>query len=161
MADEIARANAPVSLIVIDSPGGKLEAMDTRLENAAYLERAGALLGFHTDDGITDSRWFLRQAGLGVRAGVSRERALEAMTIAGARMLGLQDRVGTLERGKAADFILLSGDPLSVYTRVEQTWVEGSKVFDLADPADRMFAVGGPGVFDGAAAHTHDGEEGH
>jgi imidazolonepropionase-like amidohydrolase len=161
VADEIARANAPVSLIVIDSPGGKLEAMETRLENAAYLERAGALLGFHTDDGITDSRWFLRQAGLGVRAGVSRERALEAMTIAGARMLGLQDRVGTLERGKDADFIILSGDPLSVYTRVEQTWVEGSKVFDFADPADRMFAVGGPGVFDGAAAHTHDGEEGH
>ncbi|HEV3050443.1 MAG TPA: amidohydrolase family protein, partial [Longimicrobium sp.] len=161
VADEIARANVPVSLIVIDSPGGKLEAMETRLENGAYLERAGVLLGFHTDDGITDSRWFLRQAGLGVRAGVSRERALEAMTIAGARMLGLQDRVGTLERGKDADFIVLSGDPLSVYTRVEQTWVEGSKVFDFADPVDRMFAVGGPGVYDGTAAHTHDGEEGH
>ena len=35
-------------------------------------------------------------------------------------------------------------------------------MFDFADPEDRVFAVGGPGVFDpGAAAHTHDGEEGH
>jgi cytosine/adenosine deaminase-related metal-dependent hydrolase len=92
---------------------------------------------------------------------MSRERALEAMTIAGARMLGLEARVGTLEAGKDADFIVLSGDPLSIYTHVEQTWVEGSKVFDLADPADRMFAIGGPGVFDGATMHTHDGEEGH
>jgi imidazolonepropionase-like amidohydrolase len=161
VADQIAASHAPVSVIVIDSPGGKLEAMETRLENAATLERAGALVAFHTDDGITDSRWFLRQAGLGVRAGMSREGALRAMTIAGARMLGLEARVGTLERGKDADFIVLSGDPLSVYTHVEQTWVEGTKVFDLADPRDRMFAVGGPGVFDGANLHTHDGEEGH
>jgi imidazolonepropionase-like amidohydrolase len=161
VADDIARAGAASSIIVVDAPGGKLEAIDTRYENGVALERAGALVGFHTDDGITDSRWFLRQAGLGVRAGMSRGRALEAMTIAGARMLGLQDRVGTLERGKDADFVVLSGDPFSVYTRVEQTWVEGSKVFDFADANDRMYAVGGFGVYDGAAAHAHEGEEGH
>jgi imidazolonepropionase-like amidohydrolase len=161
VADDIARAGAASSIIVVDAPGGKLEAIDTRYENGVALERAGALVGFHTDDGITDSRWFLRQAGLGVRAGMSRERALEAMTIAGARMLGLQDRVGTLERGKDADFVVLSGDPFSVYTRVEQTWVEGSKVFDFADANDRMYAVGGFGVYDGGAAHAHEGEEGH
>ncbi len=161
VADDIARAGAASSIIVVDAPGGKLEAIDTRYENGVALERARALVGFHTDDGITDSRWFLRQAGLGVRAGMSRERALEAMTIAGARMLGLQDRVGTLERGKDADFVVLSGDPFSVYTRVEQTWVEGSKVFDFADANDRMYAVGGFGVFGGGAAHAHEGEEGH
>ena len=161
VADDIARSGAYSSIIVVDAPGGKLEAIDTRYENGAALERAGALVAFHTDDGITDSRWFLRQAGLGVRAGMSRERALEAMTAAGARMLGLQDRVGTLERGKDADFVVLSGDPFSVYTRVEQTWVEGSKVFDFADANDRMYAVGGFGVFDGGAAHAHEGEEGH
>lgn len=161
VADDIARSGAASSIIVVDAPGGKLEAIDTRYENGAALERAGALVGYHTDDGITDSRWFLRQAGLGVRAGMSRERALEAMTVAGARMLGLQDRVGTLERGKDADFVVLSGDPFSVYTRVEQTWVEGSKVFDFSDANDRMYAVGGFGVFDGGAAHAHEGEEGH
>ena len=161
VADEIARAGAPASIIVIDSPGGKLEAMGLSMETGAVLERAGVLVGFHTDDGITDSRWFLRSAALGVRAGMSRERALEAVTIANARMMGLEDRVGTLERGKDADFIVLSGDPLSVYTRVEQTWVEGRKVFDFADPRDRGYALGGFGVFEGTALHTHDGEEGH
>ena len=161
VADEIARANASASIIVLDSPGGKLEALGFSNVNGRVLEQAGVLTAFHTDDGITDSRFFLRSAGFGVRAGMSRERALEAMTIAGARMMGLEDRVGTLEPGKDADFIVLSGDPLSVYTHVEQTWVEGNKVFDLANPADRAFAIGGPDVFDGAVMHTHDGEEGH
>jgi imidazolonepropionase-like amidohydrolase len=161
VADEIARSGAPASIIILDSPGGKLETLDFSNINGRALEQAGVLTAFHTDDGITDSRFFLRSAGFGVREGMSREKALEAMTIAGARMMGLEDRVGTLERGKDADFLVLSGDPLSVYTHVEQTWVEGIKVFDLANPADRGFAIGGPGVFDDGAMHTHDGEEGH
>ncbi|HEU0013685.1 MAG TPA: amidohydrolase family protein [Longimicrobium sp.] len=162
VADDLARARVPVSAIVIDAPGGKLEAMGTNMANAAILERAGVLVAFHTDDAITDSRWLLRSAGLGVRAGMSREKALEAVTIAGARMLGLEDRVGTLERGKDADFIVLSGDPLSVYTRIEQTWVEGRRVFDFANADDRKYAVGGFGAFrPGAAVHVHEGEEGH
>ncbi len=161
VAEQIAAAGVPSSIIVIDSPGGKLEAMDVSMTNGAALERAGAPVAFHTDDGVTDSRWFLRSAGLGVRAGMSRDRALEAMTLAGARMLNVQDRVGSLERGKDADFIVLSGDPLSVYTRVEQTWVEGSKVFDFADERDRAYAVGGFGVFRNNHLHVHHGEEDH
>ncbi|MGH9632591.1 MAG: amidohydrolase family protein [Bryobacteraceae bacterium] len=146
VADEIAAAKTPVSLIVIDSPGGKLEAKDTTLRNGAALEKAGVLVGFHTDDGITDSRLFLRSAALAVRAGMSREKALYGMTMANALILDLQNRVGTLEKGKDADFILLSGDPLSVYTKVLETWVEGEKVFDRSNPKDRLYAVGGYGA---------------
>ena len=146
VADEIAKANVPASLILIDSPGGKLETADIKFENGAVLEKAGVLVGFHTDDGITDSRWFLREAGLAVRAGMSRDKALYGMTMANAIMLDLQDRVGSLEAGKDADFIILSGDPLSVYTHVLQTWIEGKKVFDREDPKDRLIAVGGVGA---------------
>lgn len=148
VADEIAKAKVPVSIIMIDSPGGKLETLDLKYENGAVLEKAGALVGFHTDDGITDSRWFLRSAGLAVRAGMSREKALYAMTMANAVILDLQDRVGSLEKGKDADFIILSGDPLSVYTHVLETWVEGKKVFDRSDPKDHLIAVGGVGAGD-------------
>lgn len=155
VADEIAAANAPVSLIVIDSPGGKLEAMDVHMKSGAALEAAGALVGFHTDDGITDSRFFLRQAALAVRAGMSREAALYGMTMAGARMLDLDDQVGSLTPGKDADFILLSGDPLSVYTHVLSTWVDGVQVFDRSDPEDRLIAVGGYGASHDQASHDH------
>jgi imidazolonepropionase-like amidohydrolase len=146
VAEQIAAAQAPCSVIVIDSPGGKLEATRLSLETGAILDRAGALVGFHTDDGITDSRLFLRSAALAVRAGMDRQKALEAVTIANARMLDLGDRIGTLTAGKDADFVVLSGDPLSVHTRVLQTWVDGAKVFDLDDPQDRLFANGGYGA---------------
>jgi imidazolonepropionase-like amidohydrolase len=162
VAKEIAAANAPVSLIMIDSPGGKLEAQYIDFENAPALERAGVNVGFHTDDYITDSRLFMRMAAIGVRAGMSRETALRALTLAGAEMLDLDDRVGTLERGKDADFVILSGDPLSVYTRVEETWVEGVKRFDLDDPDDRAVAEGGFGALQPSYVHEFHGyEEGH
>lgn len=155
VADEIAKAKAPASIIFIDSPGGKLETMDIDFRNGAALEKAGALVGFHTDDSITDSRWFFRSAGLAVRAGMSREGALYALTMAGAKMLDLQDRVGSLEPGKDADLVVLSGDPLSVYTHVLETWVEGKKVFDRTNPKDYLIAVGGKGATDGEADTDH------
>ncbi|HUP45448.1 MAG TPA: amidohydrolase family protein, partial [Thermoanaerobaculia bacterium] len=146
VADEIAAAGVPASIIVIDSPGGKLEAKYLSYETGKILDEAGALVGFHTDDGITDSRLFLRSAGLAVRAGMSRKSALEAMTINNAKMLELDSRIGSLAPGKDADFVLLSGDPLSVYTHVLETWVEGRKVFDRQNPKDRLYAVGGYGA---------------
>ena len=157
VADQIARAGLPASIIVIDSPGGKLETVDVAFKTGGVLERAGVTVGFHTDDYITDSRLFLRSAGMAVRAGMSTDKALFAMTMAGATMLGLGDRIGTLEEGKDADFVVLSGDPLSVYTHVEQTWVEGAKVFDRAVAEDRKIATGGYGVLRDEAMHL-DGD---
>ncbi|MBC8042649.1 MAG: amidohydrolase family protein [Rhizobacter sp.] len=143
VAAEIAAAKVPCSIITIDSPGGKLEAVNLMYETGAALEKAGVLTAYHTDDGITDSRLFLRSAAMGVRGGMSRQKALEAVTLAGAKMLDLDWRVGSLKAGKDADFIVLSGDPLSVYTHIEQTWIEGRKLFDRSNPEDYKFAVGG------------------
>ena len=148
IAPEIAAAGVPCSIIVLDSPGGKIEARDVDMRTGGLLEKAGVTVGFHTDDGVTDSRLFLRSAALAVRGGMTRDGALRGVTLANARILGLDDRTGTLEPGKDADFILLSGDPLSVYTQVEQTWVEGRKVFDFSDPQDRLYALGGVGAGD-------------
>ncbi|GJM26688.1 MAG: amidohydrolase [Phycisphaerae bacterium] len=146
VADEIAEAGAPCSILIIDSPGGKIEARNLIFETGAILEKAGVLTAFHTDDWITDSRVFLRMAALGVRAGMSRQKALEALTIAGAKILELDDRIGSLEPNKDADFVVLDGDPFSVYTKVMETYVEGEKVFDRDDPDDYLHAVGGFGA---------------
>jgi cytosine/adenosine deaminase-related metal-dependent hydrolase len=84
------------------------------------------------------------------------------LTIAGAEMMDLEDRVGTLERGKDADFVILSGDPLSVYTRVQETWVEGVKRFDIDDPDDQAVAEGGFGVLlPSVLVEFHGYGEGH
>lgn len=159
VADEIAAADAPVSLILIDSPGGKLEALYMEARSAPALEAAGAKVALHTDDWITDSRYFLRMAAMAVRAGMSREAALASLTVRGAEMMDLDERIGTLEQGKDADFVILSGDPFSVYSRVLQTWVEGEKRFDLDDPDDRLVAEGGFNALteDDALGHSHHG----
>ncbi len=146
VADEIAKAKVPCSIILVDSPGGKLEAVNMVYRNGAVLEKAGVEVAFHSDDWITDCRVLMRSAALAVRAGMTREGALKALTLAGARILDLGDRIGSLETGKDADFIILDGDPLSVYSKVQQTFVEGQRVFDRSDPQDLLYAVGGYGA---------------
>jgi imidazolonepropionase-like amidohydrolase len=146
VTEEIAEAKAPCSIILLDSPGGKLEARYLSMENGRALEAAGVRVAFHTDDYITDSRIFFRMAALGVRGGMSREKALEGLTLAGAEMIDLQNRIGSLTLGKDADFVVLDGDPLSVYTKVLETWVEGKRVFDRNNEQDRLFAEGGYGA---------------
>ncbi len=143
VAKEIAAAKLPCSIIVLDSPGGKLEAKDLVFRNGRVLDEAGVRVAFHTDDGITDSRLFMRSAALAVRAGMNRDKAIAGLTLAGAEMLGLDDRIGSLTVGKDADIAILSGDPLSSYTRVLETWVEGQLAFDLSKPQDNLFAEGG------------------
>ena len=143
VAKEIAEAKLPCSIIVLDSPGGKLEARDMTFSNGRVLDEAGVKVAFHTDDWITDSRLFLRSAALAVRAGMNRDKAIAGLTLAGAEMLGLGERLGSLTVGKDADIAILSGDPLSVYSRVLETWVEGQKAFDLSNTQDNLYAEGG------------------
>jgi len=158
VADEIAAAGLPVSLTFIDSPGGKEEALGWNMEAAAILDAAGVDVSFNTDDYILDSRLFLRYAAIAVRNGMPPAKALEGLTLAGARALELEDRVGSLEAGKDADFVVLSGPPFSTYTDVEQTWVEGAVVFDRANPEHRKFATGGFDTYD-TIYHSHEGAQ--
>ncbi len=147
VAEELAAADVPVSITWIDTPGGKEETMGWNMEMGAILEQAGVDVSFNTDDSVTDSRLLARGAAIAVRYGMSREKAIEGLTLAPARALGLEDRIGSLEAGKDADFVILSGDPLSVYTKVEQTWVEGTMIYDRANPDHRKYAVGGYKVY--------------
>jgi imidazolonepropionase-like amidohydrolase len=148
VAREIAAREVPVSTIVVDAPGGKAEALALRFENAGILERAGVEVAIHSDDLITSSRLLLRSAALAVRGGMSEAGALRAVTLAAAEMLDLGERIGSLDPGKDADFVVLSGPPFSVRTRVLETWIEGEQVYDFADPVDRLYQTGGFQVFE-------------
>ena len=143
VADELAKRHIGVSYTMIDSPGGKPETIHLSMGCPARLEKAGVKVAFNTDDPITNSRLLLRSAALAVRGGMSEDAALKGLTIYPAEMLDLQSRVGSLETGKDADFIVLTGPPLSVYTHVLETWIEGEKVFDRSNPADLRYATGG------------------
>jgi imidazolonepropionase-like amidohydrolase len=146
IADEIAAAGVPCSIIVVDSPGGKQEAIDIDFKTGKVLADAGVQIAYHTDDWITDSRYFLRSPALGMRAGLDRTTALRSVTINAADMLDLGDRTGSLEVSKDADLVWLDGDPFSNFTNIQGTWVEGTRVFDRTNKEDLLFAQGGWGA---------------
>ena len=143
VAEELARRGIFVSLTLIDSPGGKPEVMGLLEENAAILTKAGVKVAINTDDFITESRFLLRTGAIAVRGGLSEDVALKALTLHGAQMLHLDERVGSLDKGKDADFVVLSGAPFSVYTQVLETYIEGDKVFDRSIHEDWTYQAGG------------------
>jgi imidazolonepropionase-like amidohydrolase len=143
IADVLAKKKIPASLTLIDSPGGKAETMGLLEENAAILDKAGVQVCINTDDAITESRFFLRTGSLAMRGGMSEAAALKALTLTPAKILHLDHRIGTLVKGKDADFVVLSGAPFSVYTKVQQTWIDGKKVFDEANANEVGYRDGG------------------
>jgi imidazolonepropionase-like amidohydrolase len=143
VAEELAQAGAWVSLTLVDSPGGKPEVLGLLEENAAILHAAGVKVAINTDDFITESRFLLRTGAIAVRGGMPEDAALKALTLHGAQMLHLEHRCGSLEKGKDADFVVLSGAPFSVYTQVLETHIEGVKVFDRNKHQDWTYQAGG------------------
>ena len=92
------------------------------------LARAGVNVAIHMD--TTGSTALLPIfAGLAVRAGMAEEDALKAITINAARVSGVADRVGSLEKGKDADVIVLSGHPFDLMTHVERVFVNGQAAY--------------------------------
>jgi imidazolonepropionase-like amidohydrolase len=143
IVDELVRRKVPVSLTLLDSPGGKLEAAGLLEENAALLDKAGVKVAINTDDFVTESRFFLRTGAIAVRGGMSEAAALRALTLHGAQMLHLDERVGSLEKGKDADFVVLSGPPFSVYTQVLETYIDGVRAYTRDNPKDWAYQAGG------------------
>ncbi|MEZ6047413.1 MAG: amidohydrolase family protein [Planctomycetaceae bacterium] len=142
VADEIAAAQVPVSMTVVDSPGGKQEVVDFLEQTGAMLTQAGVKVIINTDDPVTESRFLLRTAAVTVRGGLSEEDALKGLTLYPAQAMHLEDRIGSLEVGKDADFVVLSGNPFSVYTRVLETRIEGKSCFSLEDSEQRWYQTG-------------------
>ena len=108
-----------------------------------HPDKAGVKVAINTDDSVTESRFFLRTGAIAVRGGLSEDVALKALTLHGAQMLHLDDRFGSLDKGKDADFVVLSGAPFSVYTQVLETYIEGVKVFDRSVHQDWTYQAGG------------------
>lgn len=119
--------------------GFKLEAYDGIRENAAFVDAAGACVVMHSDVASIGQRLNIETAkamAAGRRAGVDvpPERAIRWITSNAAKLLRLDDRIGTLAPGKNADVVVWSGDPFSIYTHADLVYVDGALAHDRADP---------------------------
>lgn len=127
--------NSGVAAVVWSDWGAfKLESYDATNYNARLLMEAGVVTSLHSDDAEISTRmnW---EAGKLLRSGVEEVQALSTVTNQAARAVNIHDRVGSLEAGKDADFVIWSGNPLSQFTRAEQTWVDGRRYFSLTEDA--------------------------
>jgi imidazolonepropionase-like amidohydrolase len=107
---------------------------DLAPENPARLAEAGVRFAF-TTRGLKDASALLGAVRKAVERGLKPDAALRALTIAPAEMLGVSDRLGTLEPGKAANIVVASGDLLQAKSKVLETWVDGRRYEVEAAPA--------------------------
>jgi imidazolonepropionase-like amidohydrolase len=133
VAPELAEHGAG-AVVWSDWGGFKIEAYDNTNYNARLLHEAGVVTSLHSDNSQIAARMNWEAAKM-VRAGVDPEVAMSMITSSTAKLLGIDDRVGSLESGKDADFVIWNGDPLSTFTKAEQTWIDGRKYFDLDEDA--------------------------
>ncbi|MFM7053038.1 MAG: amidohydrolase family protein [Planctomycetota bacterium] len=113
----------------------KVEVMDAIPWNGAILHKAGAVVSFNSDSDELARRMNM-EAAKAVRYGnLSPEEALKLVTLNPAKQLRIDHRVGSLEAGKDADFALWNGDPLSAFTRCEETWVDGVRRYARTEEA--------------------------
>ncbi len=108
----------------------KFEVYDAIPYNGALMHRVGVVVSYNSDSAELARRMNLEAAKAIKYGGLSREEAIQFVTLNPARQLKIADRVGSLEVGKDADFVIWSGDPFSTYSVCEQTWIEGKKYFD-------------------------------
>jgi len=107
----------------------KIEAWDAIPGNGPLMHEQGVVVSYKSDNDQLASRlnW---EAAKAVKYGISEEEALKLVTINPAKQLKVDKWIGSLEVGKDADFAIWNGNPVSVYSRCEQTWVDGKKYFD-------------------------------
>ncbi len=105
------------------------------------MHQDGVLVTFNSDTSELDRRLNLEATKAVKYGGLSPQDALNFVTLNPAKQLGLEDRLGSLEPGKEADFVLWSGDPLSTRTVVDQTWVKGVLYFGRSRDPERNQAL--------------------
>jgi imidazolonepropionase-like amidohydrolase len=129
--DEIQASGVPVIVHPpMTRPGG--EAANAAFTTAARLHEAGIPFAFQSgyEGYVPKTRVVLFEAAIATANGLDRTAALEALTIDAARILGLDDRVGSLEPGKQADLVLYEGDPFEYTTRVCHVIIDGAVASD-------------------------------
>jgi imidazolonepropionase-like amidohydrolase len=128
VADEIAEHNIGVATFS-DWWGFKMEAWDAIPHNAYLMSRKGVRVAVHSDSGDLIQRLY-HEAAKTVRYGQSEEEAFRSITLNPAWILGLDDRIGSIEEGKDGDLAIFSGHPFSIYSLVEATVIDGVIVYE-------------------------------
>jgi imidazolonepropionase-like amidohydrolase len=139
IADQLAAKQIPVLLTnTMDGPTRGWEGYDANYALAARLHEAGVQFAITGGSSAPYTHRLPYEAGVAVAFGLPAEEALRAVTIQPARILGIDDRVGSLEPGKDATLLITTGNPLDYLASVEQAYIQG-RAIDMRDIHRQLF----------------------
>ncbi|MGM0420676.1 MAG: amidohydrolase [Bacillota bacterium] len=128
IADRIAEAGVSAIIGPSLTTRSKVEVKDRDFKTAAVLAEAGVKVALMSDHPVIPVNNLMVYAALAVKAGLSKEEAYKSVTINPAEILGIDDKVGSLETGKDADLVVYAGNPLDISTEVMSVYISGEKV---------------------------------
>lgn len=133
IANHIAKEGYPALVGPSLCERSKIELKNLDFKTAAVLSNAGVQVALITDHPVVPIQYLPLCAALAIKAGMEEQKALEAITINPARILGLSEKIGSIEEGKDADIVIWDGHPLDVKSVVSMTIVDGSIVYNSAE----------------------------
>jgi imidazolonepropionase-like amidohydrolase len=137
IADRVAARGVPVLYGPLIISRTKVEVSERIPQAPGILQRAGVKVSIITDHPVVPIDYLVVQASVAAKEGMDHDEALRAITLNPAEVLGVDDRVGSLDVGKDADVVLWSGDPLDIRNRAHRVWMRGTQVlrYDEASAA--------------------------
>jgi len=130
IAEDLKEEGAPCIVGPIICDRSKPELVNLHIDTAAKLHKAGVKIAICTDHPVTPAQYLPLTAGLAVKGGLDEEEALRAITINAAEICGIDDRVGSIEVGKDADFVLFEGKFYDFMKEPRLVVVDGKVVHD-------------------------------
>ena len=132
IVDILAKKGIPVVIGPLLTFRTKLELKDLKMEAVKILVERGVLTAFMCDHPVIPLEYMSVQSAVAMRYGAKEEDVLKTITINPAKILGIDDRVGSLEIGKDADIVVWSGHPFDMRSKVEKVYIEGKCVLDIS-----------------------------
>ncbi|MFW6142402.1 MAG: amidohydrolase [Candidatus Saliniplasma sp.] len=128
IADYIADKGIPV----VFGPGlaakSKRENRERSFKTPGILSKKGIKVALMTDSPVIPIKYLALMAAYSVREGMDRDEALKAITINAAEICGIDDRVGSIEKGKDADLVVVDGDPLELQATIDKVFIDGEEI---------------------------------
>ena len=139
VADRLKAENIPVILTsTMDAPNRDYDGYDAVYARAAQLYKKGVKFVISGGSGSLYSDRLPYEAGVAVAFGLPEEEAIKAVTINAAELMGLSDRLGSLEPGKQATFLITTGTPIDTRSNILQAYIQGREL-DMNDIQKHFF----------------------
>ena len=130
IVDELVEEGYPVIVGPSLSERSKIELRNLTFDTPAILSNEGLQVSLMTDHPVIPVQYLPVCAGIAVKHGMKKEKALEAITINPAKILGIDEKVGSIEIGKDADIVIWDNDPFELQSNVLVTIIDGKIVYE-------------------------------